>query len=90
MKQIKKGNPVMIGIPGHYEVIYDYEKVKGKVRYKIHDPGYQNDKYMDPKKLKPYRTKGSKKIYSRDCTRAFWPRGRKLKEIRYYDHKNKK
>lgn len=63
-KQLESYRPCVITLSdGHKELICGYEIIEGAVRFKINDPGYQNDQFAD-EELKPYRIEKGKKVYT--------------------------
>jgi hypothetical protein len=56
IEQLDKKNPVLIQLTGkHAEVVYGYEVVNNNLRFLVHDPGYQNDTYLDASNFQPYQ-----------------------------------
>lgn len=51
---LDKGTWVKIALPGHFEVIYDYEKRDNQLLFKVHDPGFQGDTHISPKNWMPF------------------------------------
>jgi hypothetical protein len=98
IKQIDKGNPVLIQLDGtsnktglpssHAEVVYGYEVNNNKLRFLVKDPGNQGDTYLDSQTLNPYSNKRGKEYYSTKNGAPTWLGGTKrtVYKIRYYNY----
>jgi hypothetical protein len=66
INELNNGNPVVIVLPRHKEVVWGYEFSDDGFRLLTNDVGFQNDKYIDLSTMLAYNYDGDKKVYSKE------------------------